>query len=460
MNIEYHGSGAIISSDKIAYTYQSSNNIDELRELNESRRVDGLDWADQANYVGDFVVFPHGNYNDLPTLIRDVVYNNYIAPGLLKKKTNLLWGKGPKLYVEKFEKGVLIREWQQDSEIEDWLASWNYEDYLLKQCVDFHVIEGTYTKMSRARGYRIGKPFIAKLEHCPADETRLGTTKTDYFELKKKKPTHAIVNDWGFRGIHALVDYKTYELYDHKNPFKAPHSILYSNIPSFCVDVYSLPDIFGSLEWIRRSTAIPLIFKALSKNSINLKFHVESPSLYWDRIETKLKDKCTQLGQVYNDDMLKEYRENLFHQITEVLSGAENSGKLWHTMKIYDTDGHNIIEAGWTIKPIDQNSKDFIESQISIKKAADYSVGTGLQLHPALGGISESGKSDSGSEQLYALKNYLLTGIDIPEMVVCKAINYAIKANWPNKNLRLGFYHMEPTREQDVTSKDRITNQA
>lgn len=458
MRVEYYGDDAIVSNEKMAFTYQN-NKVSELRDLNDTTRVDNLDWANQANYVGDFVVFPHGTYNDLPTLIRDVVFNNYIAPGLLKKKTNLLWGKGPKLYVETFVDGVLKRNYQSDPEIEEWLESWNFEDYLLKQCIDFHVIEGTYTKFHRARGHRLEKPFIAKLEHLPADETRLGTTRQNYFDFRRKASTHAIVNDWGFTSISSLVDYRWYHLFNHKDAFRHSHSVLYSNIPSFCVDVYSLPDIFGSLEWIRRSTAIPLIFKALSKNSINLKFHVESPSAYWDKVEEKLKEKCSSMNKLYDESMLREYRENLFTQITDVLSGSENSGKLWHTTKIYDTDGNNVIEAGWTIKPIDQNTKDFVESQILIKKAADQSVGTGLQIHSALGGNTESGKSDSGSEQLYALKNYLLTGVDIPEMVVCRAVNYAIKANWPDKKLRIGFYHIEPQREEDTSSRDRVTNQ-
>lgn len=459
IKIEREGDNAVVTGDKIAFSYRT-NNPEELRESNEERRIDNLEWTNQANYIGDYIVFPHGNHNDLPTLIRDVIYQNYIAPGLLKKKTNLLWGKGPKLYEEKFEDGVLRRDWQSNTEIEDWMRSWNAEEYILKQCIDFNYIEGAYTKFIRARGYRVGNPFISKLEHQSSDEARLACTKESYINNSRKTPTHGIVSDWGFNSIDAVIRPKVYPLFDPTNPFAHPHTILYSNIPSFCVDVYSLPDIYGSLEWIRRSTVIPLIFKALSKNGINQVFHIESPSVYWTVIEKKLMDRCDLSGKAYEDSMLTEYQEELFREITNVISGTENSGKLLHTTKIFDQDGTNLIEAGWTIKAVDQKTKDFVMSQIEIKKAADYAVGTGLQLHPALGGISESGKSDSGSEQLYALKNYLLTGVDIPEMVVCRAINYAIKANWPDTKLRLGFYHMEPHREQDVTSKDRITNQA
>jgi hypothetical protein len=50
-------------------------------------------------------------------------------------------------------------------------------------------------------------------------------------------------------------------------------------------------------------------------------------------------------------------------------------------------------------------------------------------LHSALGNVSER-KSDSGSEQIYALKTFFKP-VDIPEMIIMKAINYAIKNKFP-----------------------------
>jgi hypothetical protein len=74
-----------------------------------------------------------------------------------------------------------------------------------------------------------------------------------------------------------LSPYKVYPLFDFSNPFANPNSVLYSNMYSFCTDYYTVPDLYGSLEWLNRSTSVPLIFKALSKNSINLKYHIVSP---------------------------------------------------------------------------------------------------------------------------------------------------------------------------------------
>ena len=154
------------------------------------------------------------------------------------------------------------------------------------------------------------------------------------------------------------------------------------------------------------------------------------------------------------DDCVKKTLEH----VGKILSDEHNTGKFWHTVNLLDYDGVNIIEQGWEIKVIDQKLKDFVDSQIAIANRADRAVSAGIGLHGSLGNLSDQGKSDSGSEQLYALKNYMATGIDIPEMIIMKAINYALKANFPQLGLKMGFYHMQPQKEQDVNPENRLKN--
>jgi hypothetical protein len=228
---------------------------------------------------------------------------------------------------------------------------------------------------------------------------------------------------------------------------------------SFCTDYYTVPDIYGSLEWLKRSTAVPLIFKALSKNSINLKYHIVSPQKFWDNKRKEIEANCNAAGKVYKPSMLLEYQKSFLDKIGVVLSGDENTGKYLHTTNEFTIEGTNLIEHGWEIKVIDQNIKDFVEAQIKISERADHALSSGLNLHSALGNVSESGKSDSGSEQIYALKTFLQTGIDIPEMIIMKAINYALMINFPNKGLKLGFYHTNPEKEQNIAPEKRLINQ-
>ena len=136
-------------------------------------------------------------------------------------------------------------------------------------------------------------------------------------------------------------------------------------------------------------------------------------------------------------------------------------GKFWHSTKTIKIEGNNLKETGWEIKPIDMNIKEFIDAQIEVSNRSDRAVSSGVGLHGALGNVNESARSNSGSEQIYALKNYLNTGIDMPEMIVTKPMNMAIKANFPNKDLKIGFYHDadQAKAEQEVTESQRQINQ-
>jgi hypothetical protein len=454
MIIEYVGSGALVQSDKMAFTFEVK--YDTVRDRYFDKAKSSVDWdSNTFNFIGNYKVFPYGINNDLPDVIKQVVKNNYIAPGILTKKTQLLWGVGPKLYTESFVDGKLVREWINDPEITNWLESWGYEDYLLKCCVDYHHVEGTFSKYELSKGSRIGKNFINKIVHIAPDKARLSTL----IDSNSTVPTHVITTDWNFNTIDALMEYKVYPVFDFLNPFQHRNSVLYSNMYSFCTDYYTIPDLYGTMEWLKRSTATPLILKAFSKNAINMKYHIVSPAAFWDKKREDIQANCVKTGKEYNESMLVEYKEMLLNQISDVLTGEENVGKYLHTTKSITVMGTNLAEHGWEVKTIDQNIKDFVEAQIKISERSDYAVAGGLNLHGALGNISGKGTADSGSEQLYALKNYLLTGIDIPEMIVMKPLNYAIRANFPNKKgVKLGFYHNVPEKEQDIAPKDRIKN--
>ena len=459
MNIEHYGQNAVVETNDVVFSFEVSENP---RDFDKTRKIDSedsLNWstANTQYHIDKWRILPFGDNNDLPLVIKNVVQNNSKVPGILQKKTGMLWGKGPKLYKEGFDSEFnLVREWQSDDEIETWLDSWNAEEYLHKCVVDFNHIQGSFSKFYLNRGSRIGeKRTITKLEHVSPARARQACA----LESLNPDPTHVVVTDWVFSHIDHLTKFKVYPIFDFNKPFAFANSILYSNMYSFCTDYYTVPDIYGSLEWIRRSTAVPLILKALSKNSINAKYHITSPQSFWDQKREIIQENCCVKQVDYKESMLQEYMNEYLRKVAKVLSGDQNSGKFWHTVDSVFVDGTNLLEQGWSIKPIDQNIKDFCDTQIKIDETADRSASAGAGVHSSIAGTGKDGHSDSGSEQLYALQNYMLTGIDLSEMIVLKAINYAIKANFPKKKLKLGFYHLAPVREQDKTSKDRVTKQ-
>lgn len=452
MNRENIASGSIITAGDMCYTFKVSDNPRDFETNRKSE--ESLDWVNKNYHLGDWLIHPYGDYNDLPKEIQKVIQNNSDAPGELKRKTNLLWGKGPKLYKEEIKDNELVRTWVKAPEaVEAWLDSWDFEEYLMQCAVDYQHLECFFSKVYINKAYtRLGKPgMIAKLEHLNPDRTNKVSKKGN----KNKKATHAITTDFSFNSLNDLVNAKVYKLFDVKDPFATKTSIHYSNMYSFCEDYYTVPDIYGALEWIRRSNAAPLILKALSKNGINPSYHVESPQEFWNQIEKKLKDNCKARGVVYKDQMLLDYENDLLKGISKVLSTKENVGKFWHTKKAVEVNGTNLIEHGWTIEQIPENVKGYIESQILVSDHATKKLSSAIGLHSAISGAGKDTKVNSGGEQHYALQNYLLTQNDIPEMIVTKMMNIALQINFPKEKLKMGFYHLSPKKLQDVTPSER-----
>lgn len=451
--IEWIGRGAIVETPEVSFTYEVSETPRDFKELRGESN--NLDWDDRSEFIGDYEVMMYGTNNDLPDIIKDVVFNNSFAPGTLLRKTELLYGAGPKLYTEKVEDNRYVRTWTQNDEVEQWLYNMHADEVILEACVEYQHMQGVFSKFETNKGQLIGKEArIEKIHTLQADHARLAKLRVD----KGRKPTHTIISDWSNKKIIKSTEARVYKNFDHKNPFAEPNSILYSNLYSFCTEYYTIPSIYGSLEWLKRSTSVPLIFKALSKNSINLKYHIISPQSYWDKKEEEIKAACTLKQTVYNRKMLLDYQKEFLDKISEVLSGEQNVGKYLHTTKSFRVDGVNIIEEGWEIKVIDQNIKSYVDAQIKISERSDAALSSAMNLHPVLSSTNNSGKSNSGSEQIYAMMNYLNTGVNIQEMIILKAFNHALRANWPNLGLKLGFYQNVPEKQQDIAPQDRSLN--
>lgn len=347
-----------------------------------------------------------------------------------------------------------------DPEIQDWLDSFEYEEYLRNCIVDYVHAEYHYSKLFLNRSARIKdpgtrnsynlRPKIAKLEHVTVKDARLEWPED------RKTVKNIIVGDWENEDIKSL---SVYPVFDRFDPFKVPVSMIFSNMYSFCRDFYGVPSHYGAWNWIKRSSSIPKILESLTNNSLNIKWHIISPAEYWEKKAEQLKKKCELQDIEYNDDMLEDLKDEVFKSWAKVLSGVDNVGKFITTDSFATEVGMTKSEImKWEIIPIDMKVKDFIDAQVAVANKADSATTSGLGLHPSLSNIMVDGKLASGSEQLYALKLYLATEVDIPESVITRAINLAISINFPGKKLRLGFYHDIVHREDQVSPKDRTAN--
>ena len=399
--------------------------------------------------VQGFDIVPHGDQNDLPLAMRTLLDENNLTPEILNKQTQLLWGQGPALYKDVFENGERKRVWQTDLEIEIWLKSWDYEEYLLKATVEFRHMNGHFTKYFRNRAPRIGGPGrIEKLEHVSCVFSRLEWPDGN-------KVIHGIiVGDFDQPWKYGLTRYPVFDISD---PFVLPVSMRYSNMYSFAtVADYSKVPFNGSIGWIRLASSVAKLLSNFNSNSAAIKYHIKIPEAYWIAAEEELQSSCLKKSIAYTDKMLQDFKEKKLQAFADILRGVDNVGKFVTTEKFFDANANEYV--GWEIEVLDQKVKDFIDAQVNIAKQASLETTAGIGLHPALSNISFDGNLPSGSEQLYAFKLYLLTGVAIPESIVCKDLNNAIAVNFPGKNLKIGFYHDVVITESATAPADRIKN--
>lgn len=400
--------------------------------------------------IGEHQVLPFGAQNSLPEDLRVILDENHITPELLNKQTQLLWGQGPDTYVLSKKDGKRVKTWVDDKAVNDWLKSWDYEAYLLKAVIEFRHLNGHFTKFFRNRGARIGqKAFFTHLEHISSRNARLVWPGSPLLPIER-----ILVGDFIQYWQTGLYDYP---VFNPAKPFENPIAMNYSNLYSFALDhAYSRPSTFGIFNWIKLASSLPKLLMNFNANSAAIRYHIQSPAIYWEQKRNQLKENCRIKNIPYTDDLFEDLKDEIYTRFSEGLIGIEQAGKMITSETIYDEVGQEYV--GWKVDVIDQKVKDYISAQVEIAKRADFEMTAGVGLHPALSNMSADGNLPSGSEQLYAFKLYLKTAVDIPESIVCKPINMALKANFPDKDIKIGFYHDTVEVEESITPSQRIKN--
>ncbi|QQV89946.1 portal protein [Cellulophaga phage Ingeline_1] len=439
----------------------SSNNLNyfEITGRDSAGGSDAPDqtfdnWKEKALDIGDFKVIPKGENNDIPNQIQDAVFPNSLAPRLQNRKVDLLIEQGPFLYKHTTDGLKYYREPIKEDAVNDWLFSNNIEELLIHNATEYYYQNEVYTKIFRDKASRLGVGgSLATMQPVHGFDCRLAYKKND----SKKRPTHVIIGDWKKQDQKEMT---VYPLFDPVNPTKYPVAIHHAKFGSYGMKEYALPEIYGALDWIKRSTSIPKIFQALTDNSLNIKWHIQSPAKYWADKRKILMSNCSAaIPKIeYKEQMLEDLKQEILGKLSTLLSGTKNVGKFWHNEYVVELIGGNAMEHGWKITPIEQKIKEYVAAQIEISNKADFATVAALGLHAALGNVGADGKSDSGSEQLYALKIHQLTSVNLPEFYVCKAVNDMLYIKF-GKDIKIGFYHVNAEREQDVTQSKRTVNQ-
>lgn len=399
--------------------------------------------------VAGIRVVPWGMDNNLPAYIRDLLDKNNLAPGILEREMGLTYGQGPELYRKVERDGEIVREYVLDKQIQEWLESWDYKQFVRDAITEYKYMRGFFAKYISGRSVRLGKPWISRLEISPCHETRMEWVDTRRMNDVK----NIIVGDFeNYRN-----NLRRYPRFEKLTPARAEVAIDYHSFRSFARNFYSFPSFFGTIPWIRRSNDIPDIIEYLTNNMIAAAYHVHQPEAYWEKKKENLMEMYPEWDEGRIAKRMAELQDEMSATIANVLAGKRNAGKFLTTVDVMDNEGNLQM---WKVEPINMNIKDYIDAQVKISQTADSATTSGIGLHPSLSNIIIGGQLNSGSQMLYALKLYLASDTNITEDIIFEPINVALKINFPDKHLKMGFYHKVVMKEENVSPEDRVTNNA
>lgn len=410
-----------------------------------------VDWDGDPQTVGGEQIVPWGPENTLPSEVRDLLERNNLAPGILARKVGLLYGQGPALCRYEVVDNERRQVWLQDDEIQAWLDSWDYKRYIRDCFTEFTHVNGHFTRYYLNRGRRMGdsEAKILKLECLPSSDCRLMWPKGD---LRRLDDVEKILYG-DFTNNKGL---KKYPVFDKWHPGRSASAIRYHSLRSFGRNFYAISCFHGSIPWLRNANDLPEIIHHLNENMVAAAYVVHTPERYWNE---KL-DMLREMHPDWTDDKLRREMESIKDQLTQtiadVMAGKSNVGKFFSCVDFVDDMGHT---QSWKIEPIEMNIDKYIDAQQKVSRIADSSTTSGLGLSPALANIIIDGKSDSGSQMLYALKIFYGADTQIPEDIALEAINDAIRINFPQKQgIFLAMYRKAINKEDNVTASARTSN--
>lgn len=413
--------------------------------------LDGRSWDKDPQSVGGVSIVPWGPDDQMPRMVRDLLEKNSIGPGILSRKMGLIYGEGIRLYRNVVQENESQREWVQDEEIQAWLESWDYQRYVREALNEYLHMSGHFTKYQCAKSVRIGKPRIHSLKCIPSTDCRM------VWPDPHLTPTIDDINEFLVGDMERWRQLQIFPRFDKWYPAAHEAAIGYHSLRSFGRNLYAISSFHGCIPWMQDANDIAEIVRALNDNVIAAAYIVHEPQAYWQEKKMNILEDHPEWTDAQINKTLDGLRDKITKQIADVMAGKHNAGKFFTCVDFVDDQGH---EQSWKIEPIELNLDKYIQAQKDISRMSDSATTSSMGLSPALANIIIDGKSDSGSQMLYALKIFYGADTVIPEQIVLEALNDALRINFPEKkDIFLGFYHKTIQKEDNVSAGDRMTNQ-
>lgn len=425
--------------------------------------------------------------NECDEIERDIKQNR-LLPQLLRKQRDILYGQGLAVYKRELKDGKYVRVYQDSPVIQEWLDSWEanglecgYRDVAKSIIKNYYYFSDFFIKWRMTKGHALGRTSIhvAGLEVMENRNCRLATRRTDtpFSVIPYKDMTHVAVARFGYGNSQ-------YQIYPRFTPATAG-DILYAGISHHrdksIGRIYGSNETFeGSRNYIKGSNSTAQYINSFLKNSLAAKIHIIIPDAWVEAKRKQIKSICDEnrrraaktpaepallyngikVGTEYLESTLIEYMRSELRKVGAYLSGAENQGKAYASISFRPT-GSNAPEE-WKFENIDLKYKEYVDALIAYDRRADEALLSAVGMDSSISSVSKEGViSKSGSDVFYNYLIYLM-GLNPHDEICAEPFNWALSINFPElykEGLRLGFYRETPSRQEEISPKDRLQNQ-
>ena len=412
------------------------------------------------------------------------IKRNRLFPRLIAKQVNFLYGKGLYSFKDKIVNGKFQRVWEENETITEWLNNWkengldaSANDTALALIKRFYTYRDYFVRFRFTQGKVIGRYPIAGFDLLENSKCRLATKKmnliTDTVEYSDLR--YVLFGPWNRGG----ANFKVYPLFDIRDIDNYQFAAVSHHKESSVDEFYGLNETYeGTKRFMKTSNDLPSYFDSFLRNSLAAKVHVIIPEEWIESKRKQIKTLCAEnkkraaenkefikyngidIGDEYSETFLINYMNLELKRLSEYLSGPDNQGKIFSSVSF--KTGQDKEAKTWQIKPMDLKYKEYIEALIKLDERVDEVLLSSIGLDSSITAVSKPGMiSKSGSDSYYNLIIYLLS-LTSDDEKCAEPFNIALKANFPDlykEGFRIGFYREIPSRQEDISTNDRIQNQ-
>lgn len=315
----------------------------------------------------------------------------------------------------------------KDPAVEQFFRDTNIKRYLIEACVDYYWFGNPFHELIINGGRQCSSIVVQDAMFCRLgiQNPKTGTIDKAYINANWDNNATISAKD----GIPVIDPY--YGRFDRVKVGKEYKYIYVANFPSPGKVYYQSMAWHDLVEsgWLDVAKAIPAFKKALFKNQMTIKYHIEIAVWYW---EWKYEGQWTKFTPAEKRTAIKETLE----EIDVVLAGEGNAGKSIHSWKKIGEDGKEISAV--TIHPLDDKLKSgiYIEDSQEAFSNIMFSMGTDPTLVGNAPGKNQG--AGSGSDKRVAFNIYMLT-CKADQDIILEPLEYVRDLNGWNPEIKFMF---------------------